>query len=155
MGIRVLRRDFWVWDPPWKRNSLHFLLVGGNKEWFGGISLMGYDMLYWWYDYRWMTNYQLGGIRNILHIPCSFGLIKSNSRGTFSGVWIFCIPLTESFSRTINEARPTFCRRRYSIHACPCSTVSTTRLFRAPHAVDTATSYLSGIVPKLPRRPYQ
>jgi hypothetical protein len=80
-------------------------------------------------------------------------LIKSNSIGTFSGVAIFSrVPVEESFSRTMKEALPTFCLRRYSIHDWPWSTVSTTGLLRAPQAVDTATSSLSGIVPKLPSR---
>lgn len=79
--------------------------------------------------------------------------MRSNNLGTFSGVEILFMLSDLSFSRTMKEARPIFWVRRYSMHAWPCSTVSTTKLFNAPQAVDTATSYLSGMVPRLPRRP--
>ena len=39
------------------------------------------------------------------------------------------------------------------MQAWACSTLSTMSEFREGHAVEIATSYFSGMVPKLPRRP--
>jgi len=78
----------------------------------------------------------------------------SNSHRTPLGVTTRSLSLSVgSFSNTMNNACPMFSLRRNLIHAWPWATVSTTMLLSAPQAVETATSYLSGIVPRLPRRP--
>mmetsp|Transcript_23074 Transcript_23074/g.52481 ORF Transcript_23074/g.52481 Transcript_23074/m.52481 type:complete len:206 (-) Transcript_23074:458-1075(-) len=54
----------------------------------------------------------------------------------------------------MHVARPRSSRRMNSINACASSVVSTTMASSMLHAVETATSYFFGIVPRSPSRPW-
>mmetsp|Transcript_37769 Transcript_37769/g.112194 ORF Transcript_37769/g.112194 Transcript_37769/m.112194 type:complete len:229 (-) Transcript_37769:1842-2528(-) len=85
------------------------------------------------------------------------GLMRSTSLGTPSGVSTgCCISRSRSliFWRETHVARPRSSRRMNSMTACASSVRSTTIASSMPHAVETATSYFLGIVPRSPRRPW-
>mmetsp|Transcript_30561 Transcript_30561/g.94993 ORF Transcript_30561/g.94993 Transcript_30561/m.94993 type:complete len:466 (+) Transcript_30561:2016-3413(+) len=85
------------------------------------------------------------------------GLMRSTRRGAPSGV-----PEVSSileawwpiFSRQMQVVRPRSSRRTYSISACASSVESTTMASSMEQAVETATSYFFGIVPRSPSRPW-
>mmetsp|Transcript_11554 Transcript_11554/g.25029 ORF Transcript_11554/g.25029 Transcript_11554/m.25029 type:complete len:425 (-) Transcript_11554:1333-2607(-) len=82
------------------------------------------------------------------------GLMRSNNLGAPSGVStaLSCAPFFILSSGT-KLARPRLCFRRNWRHFCVPAVVWTTMLSSMPHAVDTATSYLSSMVARSPRRP--
>mmetsp|Transcript_50633 Transcript_50633/g.147260 ORF Transcript_50633/g.147260 Transcript_50633/m.147260 type:complete len:210 (+) Transcript_50633:2253-2882(+) len=83
--------------------------------------------------------------------------MRSTSRGAPSGVWIGpFMPWVRSriFSIAMHVVRPrSFCRMN-SMTAWASFVESTTMASSMPQAVDTATSYFFGIVPRSPRRPW-
>ena len=96
--------------------------------------------------------------------------MRSKSRATPSGALNGVLGAGSCFSRIMHVARPTLLVRRYSMHhcklrlikrlapleqsqrlrTCAVAVVSTTMWLSAPHAVVTAQSYLSSIVPRSP-----
>ena len=63
--------------------------------------------------------------------------------------------IEHSGTKDLEEAQPSFSVRRTFTHAYPSTTVPTIMLWRAAYIAEMAKSYLTWIIPRLPRRPYR